>query len=745
MRGRGGGDIAVQLAAFRRHESGWCHSRSSIVFSAVSCCEQSNVFQELLLLWDSLKRKTDEFAATSLNSEKPGEVMDKFGKHGRSGFIKTRIPRPQIVLQPIQPSGHAGICRNCLCKMSHYPRKSSLEFPQRSECCHSRANSSSNFSMDTFWLEVESIKQSTESEPEECNLMDTKPPEEGEAEAEWLQDAGLSDLIGDGAEENGNIVLLSTLTKTQAAAVQRRLDTYTRSRRKKNKQPVRDVRDIFGVVNSGETESEMESGMDQSHCRSTSSNNIQKYTVGIQDFPSPLRGSVKEELFCTEIAYSEQAAILLKGSFPRESRRFKDDCYLPKFRISKGRLGVTRTGDLSSQDMKKIPTLALIELTALCDILNVELKRNKAVKRKGAEHKLFGVPLGTLLENDQKLLPNTRIPLILQALLSCLEKKGLETEGILRVSGSQSRIKSLEQKLENEFYTGFFHWDEVHQNDVSGLLKRFIRELPTPLLTAEYLPAFSAVQNIPDTKQRLQALNLLILILPEPNRNTLKALLEFLRLVVSRERRNKMNLWNVSTVIAPNLFMHKGLPNKIPEGKEKQLAEGAADIVQMMIHYQDLLWTVPSFLVTQVRKLNESSSRKHQFYDKRIKNLLRKIHADKEKTEKNHGEPSKIVKVQASLFLKDSLEVHLTNGIKVADVLRQFQKNLCQNGWNIVNTVSLIKCNGSVDSTNLLLYEVGGNICEHCLDPDTYLLDLYHVNPHAEWIIRPNPSFPRTH
>lgn len=73
---------------------------------------------------------------------------------------------------------------------------------------------------------------------------------EGEAEAEWLQDAGLSDLMKD-HEENSNIVLLSTLTKTQAAAVQRRLDTYTRSRRKKNKQPIRDVRDIFGVVESG--------------------------------------------------------------------------------------------------------------------------------------------------------------------------------------------------------------------------------------------------------------------------------------------------------------------------------------------------------------------------------------------------------------------------------------------------------------------------------------------------------------
>ncbi|XP_053105496.1 rho GTPase-activating protein 40 isoform X2 [Hemicordylus capensis] len=670
--------------------------------------------------------------------------MDKLGKHGRTAFVRTRIPRPQIVLQPIQSSGHSGFCsiRNCPCKMSRFTRKSSFELLQ--ECKNSRADSSSNLSMDTFWLEVESIKENTESEPVESNLMDARPPEEGEAEAEWLQDAGLSDLIGDPAVENGNMALLSTLTKTQAAAVQRRLDTYTRSRRKKNKQPVRDVRDIFGVIDSAEPESGMEPDIDRLHCRSASSNNIQKYTMGIPDFPSPLRGSIKEEMFNTETAYSEQAAILFKGSFPRESRRIKDESCLPKFKIPKGRLGVTRIGDLSLQDMKKIPTLALIELTALCDVVGVELKRNKAVKRKTAEHKLFGVPLCTLLENDQKLYPNTRVPLVLQALLSCLEKKGLDTEGILRVSGSQTRIKSLEQKLESEFYSGFFRWDEVHQNDVSGLLKRFIRELPNPLLTAEYLPAFAAVQNIPDLKQRLQALNLLILILPEPNRNTLKALLEFLRLVVTREKRNKMNLWNVSTVIAPNLFMHKGLPNKIPEGKEKQLAEGAADIVRMMIHYQDLLWTVASFLVAQVRKLNESSSRRYQFYDRRIKNLLKKIHTDKEKTEKNHVKPSITVKVQTTLFLKDSLEVHLNNGTRAADVLKQFQKHLCQNGWNIANTVNLIKCNGSVDSMNLLLYEVGGNIGEHCLDPDTYLLDLYHVNPHAEWIIRQNPSFPRT-
>ncbi|KAM9120902.1 rho GTPase-activating protein 40 isoform 3-T3 [Pangshura tecta] len=671
--------------------------------------------------------------------------MDKLGKPG-SGFARTRIPRPQIVFHSIQPPSHSqvsGICRSCPCKMSQFPQKSSME-PPLLECMNSRVDSLDSLSMDNFWLEVENIKQSTEAEQEECNLADVKTPEEGEAEAEWLQDAGLSDLIGEDSSENDNIVLLSTLTKTQAAAVQRRLDTYSRSRRKKNKPPVRDVRDIFGVVGSEEKVVEMEeSDKDRSwHSVETSDCTQKPDSRGLQDFSCILRSPGKEEIFCTDIAYSEQAAILLKGSFLQEPRKIKDESALT-FKIPKGRLGMTRIGDLSSQDMKKIPTLALIELTALCDILGLELKRNKAAKQKAKENRLFGVPLSTLLENDQKLIPNTKVPLILQALLSCLEKKGLDTEGILRVSGSQTRIKSLEEKLESDFYTGLFRWDEVRQNDVSGLLKRFIRELPTPLLTAEYLPAFAAVQNIPDLKQRLQALNLLILILPEPNRNTLKALLEFLSKVVAREKKNKMNLWNVSTVIAPNLFMHKGLANKIPEGKEKQLAEGAADVVRMMIHYQDLLWTVSSFLVAQVRKLNESSSRRYQFYDKRIKNLLRKIHTDKDKVEKNQAEPSKTVKVQTSLLLKDSLEVHLNNGTKAADVLRQFQKHLSQNGWSIVNKVSLIKRNGAVESMNLLLYEVGGNISEHCLDPDTYLLDLYHINPHAEWIIRQNPSFPR--
>ena len=49
---------------------------------------------------------------------------------------------------------------------------------------------------------------------------------------------------------------------------------------------------------------------------------------------------------------------------------------------------------------------------------------------------------------------------------------------------------------------------------------------------------------------------------------------------------------------------------------------------------------IPNFLLTQVRRLNDSS-RRYQFYDRRIKNLLKKISTDsRDKPDKNSSEVS---------------------------------------------------------------------------------------------------------
>ncbi|XP_060899247.1 rho GTPase-activating protein 40 isoform X3 [Labrus mixtus] len=594
--------------------------------------------------------------------------------------------------------------------------------------------------LDSFWSEVETIRQGSGYTDLDCTRRDSKQSEEGEQEEQWLADAGLSDLINEDGDDVEKAVLLSTLTRTQAEAVQRRLESYTLSLRKRNKPPPRDVRDVF---NSPIAQNLLPDAQQSEDVAQVSMASVNKSPLSAVT-PEHQRGAPKEEFFITDVAYCEQAVIFLKQAKLPQNKilRRKEDGTLPRVICPKCRLGVTRIQDLSHTDMKKVRQLALIDMTALCDLLELEVKRHKTGKRKIAESSFFGVPLATLLENDQKIKTNTTTPLFLQGLLSFLEKKGVDSEGILRVPGSQSRIKLLQQNFETNFYSGQVSWDEVSPNDAAALLKKFIRELPAPLLTAEYLNTFSAVRDITDLKQKLHMLNLLILLLPEPNRNTLKALLEFLSKVVSREKRNRMNLWAVATIMAPNLFLHKAVPSRLTEGAEKGHAEKAADVMRLLIRYQDLLWTIPNFLMNQVRKMNENSNRRYQFYDRRIKNLLRKIHTDsREKPDKNTSEPCRTVKIQVGDQVSGTMEFKLNINSRASDLLAQFHRQCLRSPEN--GKGKMRSRNGSVAYPDCALYEVGGNIGEHCLDPDTHLLDLYNSNHGGEWVIKMKPNASR--
>lgn len=673
-------------------------------------------------------------------------------------FPRTRLNRFRLrpALSParskrVKPSSHKTKARNpSPTEMSVEPWASPQD-QAAAEQSHSTHTPSSQdqeqhpdkLCLDSFWSEVETIRQGSGYADLDCTRRDSRQSEEGEQEEQWLADAGLSNLISEDSEDVDNAVLLSTLTRTQAEAVQRRLDSYTLSLRKRNKPAPRDVRDVF---NSPITKTLLPEPQHSEDLPENSMASVAKTPGCVANSaltPEHQRGATKEEFFFTDVAYCEQAVIFLKqAKLPQNnSQRRKEDGTLPRVICPKCRLGVTRIQDLSHTDMKKVRQLALIDMTALCDLLELEVKRHKTGKRKIPESTLFGVPLATLLESDQKIKPNTSTPLFLQALLSFLEKKGVDSEGILRVPGSQSRIKLLQQTLESSFYSGQVSWDEVSPNDAAALLKKFIRELPAPLLTPEYLNTFSAVRDITELKQKLHMLNLLILLLPEPNRNTLKALLEFLSKVVSREKRNRMNLWAVATIMAPNLFLHKAVPSRLTEGAEKGHAEKAADVMRLLIRYQDLLWTIPNFLMSQVRKLNENSNRRYQFYDRRIKNLLRKIHADsRDKPDKNTSELCRTVKIQVGDLVSGTMEYQLTINSRASDLLAQFQR---QSLRSPENGKGKMRRNGSMAYPDCALYEVGGNIGEHCLDPDTHLLDLYNSNHGGEWVIKMKPNASR--
>lgn len=75
----------------------------------------------------------------------------------------------------------------------------------------------------------------------------------------------------------------------------------------------------------------------------------------------------------------------------------------------------------------------------------------------------------------------------------------------------------------------------------------------------------------------------------------LQALLVFLWKVVSHQDQNRMSLWNVSMVMAPNLFPqcnHGKRHSPVKQSKEIEVAVGGAQLIQLMIQHQDLLWTV---------------------------------------------------------------------------------------------------------------------------------------------------------
>ncbi|XP_038149221.1 rho GTPase-activating protein 18 [Cyprinodon tularosa] len=599
------------------------------------------------------------------------------------------------------------------------PRHSPNPRPrQRPTCLRSFSQDSlDELEMDDYWKEIENIKSSGEGpgrggEGEAQEEEQQKTPEEGEHEEAWLTEAGLAPLFDDSLaaedQEEDSAVFLSTLTRTQAAAVQRRVSTYQqtllrRRNRQHNRQHFPDVRDIFKPREKDE------------------------------EPPKPKNGSEKDATTAeteteldVEVAFSEQA---LSYRVNHENQRLKvtsslnsPDDKLPNFKLLRDKTGQTRVGDLSPLDMKKVRRLVLVEMTALFDTAGIDVKANKPGRVKSKESGLFAVPLATLMEQDQRRVPGTKVPLILQKLIRHVEEEGLDAEGLLRIPGVATRLKTLHQELELSFYEGTFQWKQVKQHDAASLLKLFIRELPHPLLTVEYLNAFIAVNKLPTRKQQLQALNLLVLLLPEANRDTLKALLEFLQRVIDQQAKNKMTLNNVSVVMAPNIFMFKGFRSKVTEQQELSMATSTANIIRLLIRYQNLLWTIPKFILTQVRHQNMENHRKLN-RERAVMKLLKKITIDRpvDKTIPEEN-PQGFIRVQAPQFSKISMAIQLTDDLQAADVLTRF----------LSQESSL-----SVKKEDLCLYEIGGNIKERCLDEETYMQDLFQLNPAAEWVIKP--------
>ncbi|XP_032755534.1 rho GTPase-activating protein 28 isoform X1 [Rattus rattus] len=719
-----------------------------------------------------------------------GVVLTAYHSHARS---QPQGAEPRCASRAGHPLSRKSIPR---CRRINRMLSNESLHPPTFSRSNSQASVDSSTSVEEFWKEIESIKESSIGGQEEQSPTapaEVKPVDEGELEAEWLQDVGLSTLISGDEEEDGK-ALLSTLTRTQAAAVKKRYNTYTQTLRKKNKQAIRDVRDVFGVSESppsdscehatqldstkeekdlpGVTKTSRPLPDDASLNSTTLSNGAQDEEGGfvalqsgsvsileaIPDIPVHTNGSAdteqsvqralsdddyleknippEAEELSFEVSYSEMVTETPDRNKWKKSDIKKEDYVLPKFIVQKTRFGLTETGDLSAEDMKKIRHLSLIELTAFFDAFRIQLKRNKTERVRGRDNGIFGVPLTVLLDNDRKKDPAVKVPLVLQKFFQKVEESGLESEGIFRLSGCTAKVKQYREELDARFNTDKFKWDKMCHREAAVMLKAFFRELPTSLFPIEYIPAFiSLMERGPDIKVQFQALHLMVMALPDANRDTAQALMTFFNKVIANESKNRMSLWNISTVMAPNLFFSR---SKHSDYEELLVANTAAHIIRLMLTYQKILWKVPSFLITQVRRMNEATMLLKKQLPSMRKLLRRKTLEREVSNPKTSKVPQKspssrrmsdvpegVIRVHAPLLSKVSMAIQLNSQTKAKDILAKFQY---ENSHGSSDRIKM---------QNQRLYEVGGNIGQHCLDPDAYILDVYHVNPHAEWVIKP--------
>lgn len=164
---------------------------------------------------------------------------------------------------------------------------------------------------------------------------------------------------------------------------------------------------------------------------------------------------------------------------------------------------------------------------------------------------VFGMPLGEAVEVSQPIGVDLPLPAIVYRCLEYLQVRGaVQEEGIFRFSGSNTVIKALRERFDTEGDVKLLDGDYYDIHAIASLLKLYLRELPSPILTREHQLDFLKVLDVDSISQKLAALNSLVDQLPPANRSLLQALFSFLISIVGNANRNKMTIRNIGIVFA---------------------------------------------------------------------------------------------------------------------------------------------------------------------------------------------------
>ncbi|EDM06265.1 Rho GTPase activating protein 27 [Rattus norvegicus] len=174
----------------------------------------------------------------------------------------------------------------------------------------------------------------------------------------------------------------------------------------------------------------------------------------------------------------------------------------------------------------------------------------QSLREKGyIKDQVFGCALAQLCERER-----SPVPRFVQQCIRTVEARGLDIDGLYRISGNLATIQKLRYKVDHDERLDLDdgRWEDVHV--ITGALKLFFRELPEPLFPFSHFHQFIAAIKLQDPAQRSRCVRDLVRTLPAPNHDTLRLLIQHLCRVIEHGEQNRMSVQNVAIVFGPTLL-----------------------------------------------------------------------------------------------------------------------------------------------------------------------------------------------
>ncbi|TFK17559.1 GTPase activating protein [Coprinopsis marcescibilis] len=197
----------------------------------------------------------------------------------------------------------------------------------------------------------------------------------------------------------------------------------------------------------------------------------------------------------------------------------------------------------------------------------------------------FGIDLAEQMTRD-----NVEVPPIINKCCEAIEKHGIHSQGIYRVSGMTSKVNNLKQRLDKDLDSVDLDTPEWSGdiNTVASVIKMWLRELPDPLMTYNLHQGFIEAAKIENDRLRHIRLHERVNDLPDPNYSTLKYILGHLHRVNQHAAENSMSTQNLAIVFGPTLFGQQMPTNGHEAGVMADAPFQNQAIETILNHYTDI-------------------------------------------------------------------------------------------------------------------------------------------------------------